>query len=36
MSFKILNIIFKLDILFKRNRRRGYIAREAIKEKEKN
>jgi hypothetical protein len=35
MSFKLLNIIFKLDILFKRNRRRGYIAREAIKEKRK-
>jgi len=36
MSFKLLNIIFKLDILFKRNRRRGYIAREAIEEEEKN
>jgi hypothetical protein len=36
MPLKLLNAILKLDVLFKRNRCCGYIAREAIKEKEKN
>ena len=36
MPSELLDAILKLDVLFKKNRRRGYIAREAIKEKEKN
>ena len=36
MPFKLLYAIPKPDVLFKRNRRRGYIAREAIEEEEKN
>ena len=36
MPFKLLDAIPKPDVLFKRNRRRGYIAREAIEEEEKN
>ena len=36
MPSKLLDAIPKPDVLFKRNRRRGYIAREAIEEEEKN
>jgi len=36
MPFKLLDAIPKSDVLFKRNRRCGYIAREAAKEEEKN
>ena len=36
MPFKLLDAIPKPDVLFKRNRRCGYIAREAAKEEEKN
>jgi hypothetical protein len=36
MPFKLLDAIPKPDVLFKRNRRRSYIAREVAKEEEKN
>jgi hypothetical protein len=36
MPLKLLDAILKLDVLFKRNCRCGYIAREAAKEEEKN
>ena len=36
MPFKLLDAIPKPDVLFKRNRRRGYIAQEATEEEEKN
>jgi hypothetical protein len=36
MPSELLDAILKLDVLFKRNRRYGYIAREAAKEEEKN
>ena len=36
MPFKLPDAIPKPDVLFKRNRRCGYIAREAAKEEEKN
>ena len=36
MPSKLLDVLPKPDVLFKRNRRRGYIAREAVEEEEKN
>jgi hypothetical protein len=36
MPLKLLDAILKLDVLFKRSRYCSYIAREAIKEEEKN
>jgi hypothetical protein len=36
MPSELLNTIPKLDVLFKRNRYYGYIARETAKEEEKN
>jgi hypothetical protein len=36
MPSELPDAIPKQDVLFKRNRRRGYIAREAIEEEEKN
>jgi hypothetical protein len=36
MPSELLDAIPKSDVLFKRNRRRGYTAREATEEEEKN
>jgi hypothetical protein len=36
MPSKLLDAIPKPDVLFKRNRRRSYTAREATEEEEKN